>query len=100
MRKRIAQYGTHGRSVKVFVETFKGADRQTLVRVQWRENGKLRTESLPDSRDHQTKAKAFASGVAERLALKGPETRERITLRELGIRSVSYTHLRAHETPE
>ncbi len=94
-RKLLKEYGTHGRSVRVFVETFDDPKRETLVRVFWRENGKRKMESLPDSRDNQKTAKAFAEGVAERLALKGPAHVERVTMRELGER-----YLLAHPTPE
>ncbi len=95
MRKRIAEYGTHGRSVRVFVETFADRSRETLVRAQWREAGKLRTESLPDSRENRAKVKDFGSGVAERLALKGPAIAKRLTMLELGER-----YLLAHPVPE
>lgn len=86
MRKALVTYGTHGRSCRVFIETFRDASRQSLVRVQWREGGKLRTESLPNTRENQAKAKAFAAATSERLALKGPDVRERVTVLELGNR--------------
>lgn len=95
MRKTLREYGSHGRSVRVFVESFASRNRQSLVRVQWREAGKLRTESLPDSRENQARAKAFAEGVAERLTLHGRGTNERLTMMELGER-----YLAAHPTPE
>lgn len=95
MRKRIAEYGSHGRSVRVFVETFADARRQSLVRVLWSEGGKRRMESLPNSRENQARAKGFASGVAERLALKGPAERERVNMLQLGERFVM-----AHPVPE
>jgi integrase len=94
-RKLIKEYGSHGRSVRVFVETFADKRRQDLVRVEWREQGRRRTESLPNSRENQTRAKAFAEGVAERLTLHGTEQRERVTMRTLGER-----YLLAHPTPE
>lgn len=109
-RKPLKQYGTHGRSVNVFVESFKDPARQELVRVQWREpvfvpatadhpKGRTikvrKTESLPNSRENQHRAKAFAEGVAERLALKGVAKQERVTMYELGER-----YLLAHPTPE
>lgn len=94
-RKTIAEFGTHGRSVRVFVESFTERGRQTLCRVQWREGGKLKTESLPDSRENQKTARAFAEGVAERLKMKGAGQRERLTMRELGERYVL-----AHPVPE
>src|SRR6185437_7227930 len=88
-------YGSHGRSVRVFVETFADKRREELVRVSWYEHGKVKTESLPNSRENQTKAKAFAEGVAERLALRRVVQRERVVMRELGER-----FLNAHPTPE
>lgn len=94
-RKLLKEYGSHGRSVRVFVETFTDPRRQPLVRVQWRERGKLTTESLPDSRQNQARAKAFAEGVAERLALQGSAQRKPMTMRELGD-----AYLLAHPTPE
>ncbi len=94
-RKLLKEYGSHGRAVRVFVETFADGRRQSLVRVFWRENGVRKMESLPDSRENQKQAKAFAEGVAERLALQGTAERERVTMRELGER-----YLLAHPTPE
>jgi integrase len=94
-RKVIKDLGSHGRSVRVFVETFADRRRQDLVRVQWRENGRLKTESLPNSRENQTRAKAYAEGVAERLAMHGVAERERVTMYDLGER-----YLLAHPTPE
>jgi integrase len=94
-RKVIKSYGSHGRSVRVFVETFADPRRQALVRIQWRERGMLKTESLPDSRANQTRAKSFAEGVAERLALSGSAERKRLTMYDLGE-----AYLLAHPTPE
>lgn len=94
-RKLVKEYGSHGRSVRVFIETFADSRRQDLVRVEWREHGKRKTESLPNSRDNQARAKAFAEGVAERLTLHGTVEREALTMHELGER-----YLLAHPTPE
>jgi len=94
MRKAIKTYGSHGRSVRVFVETFSDRRRQELVRVEWREHGQRKLESLPNSRVNQAKAKAFAEGVAERLSLKAAPV-ARLTLHELGER-----YFLAHPTPE
>lgn len=94
-RKLIAEFGTHGRSVRVFVETFSDPRRQELVRVFWREQGKRRMESLPNSRENQRTLRQYAIGVAQRLALKGPEKEIRLTMRELGERFV-----KAHPVPE
>lgn len=94
-RKLLKEYGSHGRSVRVFVETFSDRRRQELVRVEWREDGKRRTESLPNSGPNRTRAKDFAAGVAERLSLHGAAAVERVTMGELGER-----FLLAHPTPE
>lgn len=94
-RKTIAEFGTHGRSVRVFLETFSDAARADLIRCQWRERGKLRTESLPNSRENQRQVRAFAEGVAERLKLQGTGPQRRITIGELGERYVL-----AHPVPE
>lgn len=94
-RKLIKEYGSHGRSVRVFVETFADARRQELVRVEWREQGRRRTESLPNSSENRTKAKAFAEGVESRLGLAGAGRIERVTMHALGER-----YLLAHPTPE
>lgn len=93
-RKEIARFGTHGRGVRVFVETFAGG-RQALVRAQWRENGLLKTESLPDSRQNQKTVRAYAEGVAERLRLQVATPAERMTMYQLGERYVL-----AHPVPE
>lgn len=93
-RKTITEFGTHGRSVRVFVETFLDPKRQALVRCEWRENGKRHTQSLPNSRENQRQIRQYAAGVARRLAL-GTEVRVRLTMRELGERFVL-----AHPVPE
>lgn len=95
MRKLLKSYGSHGRSVRVFVQTFDDRRRQDLVRVEWREGGKRRLESLPNSRDNQAKAKAFAEGVADRLAMKAAPQRERLTMFDVGER-----YALAHPSPE
>lgn len=89
------EYGSHTRRVRVFVETFVDPSRQELVRVEWREHGKRKTESLPNSRDNQRRAKEFAEGKAEHLKLRGPEKHVRITMLTLGER-----YLLAHPVPE
>jgi integrase len=88
-RKIIAEHGSHGRSVRVFVETFGDKRRQDLVRAQWREGGKRRTESMPFSRENVRTVKAFAVGVASRLALPGADKRVRLKMHELGERFVA-----------
>jgi integrase len=87
-RKIIAEYGSHGRSVRVFVETFSDKRRQDLVRCFWREAGKRRMESMPFSRENVRTVKAFAQGVSLRLALPGVEKRVRLRMHELGERFV------------
>lgn len=94
-RMLLTTYGSRGRSVRVFVETFTDPTRQPLVRVEWREHGKRKTESLPNSRDNQKRARAYAAGVAERLSLHGVARADQITMRVLGER-----YLLAHPTPE
>lgn len=94
-RKLLKAYGSHGRAVRVFVETFKDPRRETLVRVFWREHGVRHMESLTNSRDNQARAKLFAEGVAERLSLHGRAAPERMTMLTLGER-----YLAAHPTPE
>lgn len=83
MRKQIASYGTHGKTVRVFSQTFDGA-RQDLVRVEWREHGKKRMDSLPLSRDNIKKARGFAEGTANRLAAGNTTATPKLTMRELG----------------
>lgn len=70
-RKRLKTFGTHGRSVRVFVETFKDPRKRPLVRAEWNENGRRRTESLPHTRENQRIVLEYAQGTAERLALHG-----------------------------
>ena len=50
--------GKRGAYVRAFLE--KG-----LVRVQWKENGRRKTESWRDTPDNRSVAAAFAEGVAE-----------------------------------
>ena len=57
-QKKLAAYGSTGRTVRVFLEG-------DLVRVQWREQGRRRTESWPDSRDNRVRARAFAALAAK-----------------------------------
>lgn len=94
MRKQIASFGTHGRSVRVFVEDFT-TDRQALVRCQWREGGKLHTESLPDSPSNRRTVKEYAQGKAAHLQMKGQPKQVRLTMYELGTR-----YLAAHTVPD
>lgn len=88
-RKLLWEFGTHGRAARVYVESWPSTDRQDLVRCEWRANGKRKTESLPDSRDNRRTMRAFAAGTAKRLALKGADEDQRLTMRELGERYVA-----------
>lgn len=74
-QKKLTSLGAPGRTVRVFVE-------RGLVRVQWRESGRRRTESWPDSRDNRVRARAFAEGVAGKLDARG-RTWERLTIHQL-----------------
>lgn len=68
-RKIIERFGKKGREnyVRVFAEK---VGRHTLVRVQWREQGKPRTESWPNNRKGIDAAKAYAEATHERLTAK------------------------------
>jgi len=53
-----------------------------LVRVQWKESGRRKTESWPDTPDNRAIATAFAEGVAERLrAGLTPQTYQAVGVR-------------------
>lgn len=80
-QKKLASFGAAGRSVRVFVE--KG-----LVRVQWREAGRRRTESWPDSRDNRVRARSFAEGKAAALDRRGLVL-EPLTVHELWTKYVA-----------
>lgn len=75
-QRKLDSYGPRGARVRVFLE-------DTMVRVQWKEHGRRRTQSWPDSRDNRRRAKAFAEGVAEKLALGTRLVPEAMTLAEL-----------------
>ncbi len=93
--KEIARYGSHGRAVRVYVETFKEKGRQALVRCQWREGGKRRTESLTDSGPNRKRARVFAESTAERLALSGTSRATAPTQLQMGE-----AYLLAHPVPD
>lgn len=61
-RRTLAVYGRHGRSARVFLE--RGGE---LVRVQWRLNGALKTESFPNDAKGTQDARDYAQGVVESL---------------------------------
>jgi integrase len=56
-RKHLSRFGAKGRSVRVFTEA-------QLVRVQWREDGRLKTKSWSDTTDHRKAATAYARALA------------------------------------
>lgn len=80
-RRRIVKYGIRGASATVFSLTLPSG--LQLVRVQWRECGRIRTKSLPLSPDSKREAKAYAKGVVQRLQRTGSATLERITVAQL-----------------
>lgn len=61
-RHTLATFGRRPHTVRVFVE--RGG---LLVRVQWREQGRLRTESKPNTPENRRALRSFAQGVAESL---------------------------------
>lgn len=82
-RKRITSYGRRGRNlVRVFAETVGG---RRYVRAQWSEapGQPLVTESWPHSAAAVKEARAFAEGVADRLAAGGAPPPPDRTVREL-----------------
>jgi integrase len=75
MRKEIASYGASGKKVRLLDETCRDI---RYVRVQWRQSGRLRTQSWPYSRDNLVTARQFAQGVAEGRVM--PPKRDALTL--------------------
>lgn len=85
-RRTLARVGVHGASARVFVEG-------EHVRVTWYQEGTRHQESWRDTPAARTEAKAYAQGVADRLAENTPTTR--LTVRELFARYLeSRTELR------
>jgi integrase len=76
-KRTIARFGTHGASARVFIE--RGGD---LVRVQWRQQGALKTQSWPNTPEYQDEARAFAQTVAHELG-EAQAPRARLTVRQL-----------------
>lgn len=71
--RKLAVVASYGRPRKHgYVRAFKlTIGQRELVRVQWREaDGTVKTESFPDTRKGIAEAKAFASGVHDRLLAK------------------------------
>jgi integrase len=76
-RRTLLREGRHGRTVRCFIE--RGGD---LVRVQWRVNGAVRTESRPNTPAGVAEMKAFAQTLARELS-QGDAGQSRLTTREL-----------------
>jgi integrase len=75
-RRTLKTYGERGRSARVFLE--RGG---TMVRVQWRVHGQLKTSSFPNTTPGKEAAKAFAQGVVE--SLEARSVPSRVTVAEL-----------------
>jgi integrase len=75
-RKTIATYGPRRATVRVFAEG-------DLMRVQWRENGRLLTKSWPNSSVGKVEAKAWARGFADAREARKSGLMKRLTVREL-----------------
>lgn len=76
-RKTLGTWGSHGASARAFVE--RGGE---LVRVQWRQQGALKTQSWPNTPENQAEARVFAETIAQELnEAKAP--RARLTVRQL-----------------
>ena len=60
-RRTLKTYGERGRSARVFLE--RGG---TMVRVQWRVHGQLKTSSFPNTTPGKEAAKAFATACTPR----------------------------------
>lgn len=70
-------YGGHGRTVRLWIEG-------RLIRAQYRERGKRRTKSWPNSPANRSYAKAWAAAFVE--ARERPVEIPRLTVRELWLR--------------
>lgn len=88
-RKTLKTYGPSRATVRVFTE-------DDLVRVQWRESGRLLTKSWPNSPAGRVEAKAWAKGFAESRELRRVGASARLTMRELWDRykADEFPHLR------
>lgn len=75
-RKTLVSYGPSRATVRVFTEG-------DLVRVQWREGGRLLTKSWGNTPANRTEAKAWAKGFAESRELRRVGASARLTMREL-----------------
>lgn len=83
----LASIGLRGKRVRVCCLTTPHGTK--LVRAEWREGGKRVRESWPDTRDNRKVARAYAEGVAERLAQRGTGQRARVTVLELAQRYIA-----------
>ena len=79
-RKRKPDY------VRVFVEYVRGTP---MVRVQWTELGRLKTESFDDTRNGKAEARAFAEGKHEQLRAPSHVVAGPVTLAELWTKYVA-----------
>lgn len=86
-RRRLAQVGIRGASALVFVERLRSG--HDVVRVQWRESGRVQTRSWPLSAESKRIARAFAEGTVERLQRRGVTQMERLTIGQLFDRYVA-----------
>ncbi len=86
-RKILATLGRRGATVKVFAE-------RELVRVQWRDQGRLKTRSWPNTPDNRKLAKAWAETFVESRAK--PADPPPLTLRQMWEAYVTaeFEHLR------
>lgn len=88
-RKTIASYGPSRATVRVFTEG-------DLVRVQWRESGRVLTKSWANTPAGRVEAKAWAKGFAESREFRRVGASQRLTLRQLWERytAAEFPHLR------
>lgn len=83
----LGTYGLRGKRARVCILTTPHGTK--LVRVEWREGGRRVRESWPDTRDNRKVAKAYAEGVAERLAQRGAGRLARVTVLEIVQRYIA-----------
>ena len=91
-RKDIARFGTHGESIRVYVET--GGE---LVRAQWREHGAPKKKSWPNTVANRAAAKLFARAWYEARTRSGDDAEiERLSLRDMWEKytTAEFPHLR------
>ena len=76
MHKTILELGRRGQRVRVYIQG-------DLVRVRWREHGRRRTESWPNTPENRITAKAYAEGILDGLLHPDPPVRPKLTLRAI-----------------